>query len=176
MKRKICELIVIIVVYALHCTAGRVLAIGGIHPNLLIILPVLFGFLNGQAEGIYVGFFAGLFYDAYTYDIIGFSSLIMMFAGYYAGYFSQKYEEREILLPLFMVAVANLVYGFLSYVGNFLLHNRLDVWYYLRRFVLPETVYTVAVTIVIYRLVVFLNHHFTGKPRKRVTEYDQGNS
>ena len=41
MKRKICELLLIIVFYVLQCTAGRVLAIGGISPNFLIIIPVL---------------------------------------------------------------------------------------------------------------------------------------
>ena len=50
MKRKICELLLIIVFYVLQCTAGRVLAIGGISPNFLIIIPVLFGFLNGKTE------------------------------------------------------------------------------------------------------------------------------
>ena len=55
MKRKICELLLIIVFYVLQCTAGRVLAIGGISPNFLIIIPVLFGFLNGKTEGIYTG-------------------------------------------------------------------------------------------------------------------------
>ena len=59
MKRKIGELILIIFFYLLQVTLGRVIAIGGIKPNLLIILPVLFGFLHGKNEGMYVGFFLG---------------------------------------------------------------------------------------------------------------------
>ena len=52
MKRKIGELILIIFFYLLQVTLGRVIAIGGIKPNLLIILPVLFGFLHGKNEGM----------------------------------------------------------------------------------------------------------------------------
>ena len=70
MKRKIGELILIIFFYLLQVTLGRVIAIGGIKPNLLIILPVLFGFLHGKNEGMYVGFFAGFFYDLFFFDKI----------------------------------------------------------------------------------------------------------
>lgn len=175
MKRKLCELVLIVFFYALQCTVGKVIAIGGISPNLLIIIPVLFGFLNGKMEGIYTGFVCGLFYDLFTYDILGLSSLAMMYIGYFSGCFNRKYEEREVLIPIALAAAGSFAYGFLSYVGNFLLYNQLDVLYYLRRFIMPEVVYTVIITILIYRMIVFLNRHFEGKERKRTIEYDQGN-
>jgi rod shape-determining protein MreD len=175
MKRKLCELVLILVFYALQCTAGRAFAIGGIVPNLLVILPVLFGILKGRGEGIYVGFLCGLIYDLYTYDVLGLSSIAMMLVGYFSGFMYQKYEEKEFLIPVVLVAGASLFYGFMSYVVNFLLHNSLDIGYYVSRFIMPETVYTVCVAIVIYRGIVFLNRLFEKKPRKRTTEYDAGN-
>lgn len=175
MKRKLCELVLTAFFYTLQCTACRAIAIGGIAPNLLIILPVLFGYLKGKGEGIYTGIICGIFYDLFTYDIVGLSSIAMMYIGYFSGYFYQKYEETEILIPIGMVAAGSFTYGFLSYIVNFLLHNKLDILYYLKRFVIPEAVYTVIVTIVIYRIIVFLNKHFEAKERKRAIEYDQGN-
>ena len=59
MKRKVTELVIILLVYLIQGTFGRTIAIGGIVPNLLIILPVLFGFFKGKNEGMFVGFFAG---------------------------------------------------------------------------------------------------------------------
>ena len=79
MKRKIGELILIIFFYLLQVTLGRVIAIGGIKPNLLIILPVLFGFLHGKNEGMYVGIFAGFFYDLFFSGLFGFTSLVFAF-------------------------------------------------------------------------------------------------
>ena len=62
MKRKVTELVIILLVYLIQGTFGRTIAIGGIVPNLLIILPVLFGFFKGKNEGMFVGFFAGIMY------------------------------------------------------------------------------------------------------------------
>ena len=95
MKRKIGELILIIFFYLLQVTLGRVIAIGGIKPNLLIILPVLFGFLHGKNEGMYVGFFAGFFYDLFFSGLFGFTSLVFVYIGYCSGIFYQKYEELK---------------------------------------------------------------------------------
>lgn len=70
MKRKIGELILIIFFYLLQVTLGRVIAIGGIKPNLLIILPVLFGFLHGKNEGMYVGFLPDFFMIYFSRDCL----------------------------------------------------------------------------------------------------------
>ena len=131
MKRKIGELILIIFFYLLQVTLGRVIAIGGIKPNLLIILPVLFGFLHGKNEGMYVGFFAGFFYDLFFSGLFGFTSLVFVYIGYCSGIFYQKYEETEMLIPLGLLLAGDFCFGFLSYVGNFLLHNRLNAMYYI---------------------------------------------
>ena len=61
MKRKIGELILIIFFYLLQVTLGRVIAIGGIKPNLRINLPVVFGFLHGKNEGMSLAIYAGFF-------------------------------------------------------------------------------------------------------------------
>lgn len=60
MKRKVTELVIILLVYLIQGTFGRAIAIGGIVPNLLIILPVLFGFFKGRNEGMFVGFLQAL--------------------------------------------------------------------------------------------------------------------
>ncbi len=59
MKRKIGELIIILLFYLFQVTLGRVISIAGIMPNLLIIIPVIFGYFNGKNEGMFAGFFAG---------------------------------------------------------------------------------------------------------------------
>ena len=65
MKRKITELVLILLFYLIQGTCGRIIEIGSIAPNLLIVLPVLFGFFKGKNEGMFVGFFAGIMYDLY---------------------------------------------------------------------------------------------------------------
>lgn len=172
MKRKICELILILFFYLLQSTLGRAISIGGISPNFLIILPVVFGFLKGKNEGIYVGFMCGLMYDLFTYDIIGFSSIMLMIAGYWSGFYCQEYNETEMIIPMAIFIVSSFGFGFISYVGNFLLHNKLDVMYYVTRIIIPETIYTLVVTIVIYKPLVFINSKFDKKDKRSVAKID----
>ena len=172
MKRKIGELILIVFFYLIQCTYGRYIAIGGITPNLLIIIPVLFGFLNGKNEGIYVGLVSGLLYDLLFNSMIGFSSLIFMYIGYFAGCYYKKYEESEMLFPLLILLIGNMAFGLIAYIGNFLLHNKLDILYYMTRIVIPEVVYTIFVTIIIYKPLVFLNTKLESKDRRRVKNFD----
>ena len=148
MKRKVAEIILILLFYLIQVTFGNAIGIGGITPNLLIILPVLFGFFKGRNEGMLVGFLSGVMYDLFFSSLFGFSALVFVYIGYFSGFFYQKYEVREV--PLAMIMASDFVFEFLSYIGNFLLHNRLNVDFFLRRFIMPEVVYTLVVALVLY--------------------------
>lgn len=175
MKRKIYELILIIVFYCLQCTLGMGISLAGIHPNFLLILPVVFGFLNGKNDGIVVGFFAGLMYDLYFSSIIGFTSLVYMFIGYMAGCFFHKYEETEIFIPICLTFMGDICFGFISFVGNFLLHNKLDFFFYFSRIIVPETIYTVVIVLIIYRLLIWINKQINKTHQRRAKSFDKGN-
>ena len=70
MKRKVAEIILILLFYLIQVTFGNAIGIGGITPNLLIILPVLFGFFKGRNEGMLVGFLSGvLFFTVWIFSI-----------------------------------------------------------------------------------------------------------
>lgn len=172
MKRKIGEILLILFFYLIQVTFGRAIAIGGIKPNLLIIIPVLFGFLHGSKEGMFTGFFAGFMYDLFFSDLLGFASLVFVFAGYFAGLFYQKYEETELLIPLALLLVSDFCFEFMSYIGNFLLHNRLDVMYFISRFILPEVVYTLFVAVILYKPVAFINSRLDSRRKRRMSEFD----
>ena len=108
MKRKVTELVIILLVYLIQGTFGRTIAIGSIVPNLLIILPVLFGFFKGKNEGMFVGFFAGIMYDLFFSGLFGFSVLVFVYVGYYSGMFYKEYEKVEVLIPLAMVQILSM--------------------------------------------------------------------
>lgn len=173
MKRKILELIIIILFYCLSVTLGRVIELGGIKPNMLIVLPILFGYLNGSNEGMFVGFFSGLIYDIFISTIVGFSPLVFSILGYVSGLFFQKYEKSEIIIPLIIVAFGDIIYEFLSYIGNFLLHNRLNVLYFVKRFMIPEMIYTVLFFVLLFKPIVLINPLLSGKKKRRVSYFDE---
>ena len=156
MKRKVAEIILILLFYLIQVTFGNAIGIGGITPNLLIILPVLFGFFKGRNEGMLVGFLSGVMYDLFFSSLFGFSALVFVYIGYFSGIFYKEYEKVEVLIPLAMIMASDFVFEFLSYIGNFLLHNRLNVDFFLRRFIMPEVVYTLVVALVLYYQAVWI--------------------
>lgn len=168
MKRKIGEFVLVIVLLACQCTLGKAISLAGIAPNFLILAPVVFGYLNGKNEGIYTGFLAGLMYDLFSSEIIGFSALVFLYIGFLAGCFYQQYEETEMFIPICTIFAGDFVFGLIAYVGNFLLHNKLDILFYVSRIIVPEAVYTVLAGLLLYKPLIQANRLFNKQERKRV--------
>ena len=61
--RKVIVTLFVVLCFILQCSVFNSLALGGIIPNLMIILTSSFGFMRGEKEGLLIGFFSGLLCD-----------------------------------------------------------------------------------------------------------------
>ena len=136
----------------MQTTLIKYIAIANICPNVIIILPILFGFLDNERTGLYTGFASGIIFDAFYANILGVNAFIFMMAGFVSGILGRIFSVTEMIVPMFMIAVTDFTYGFVNYCLYFLLHKRLDISYYFNRIMMPELVYTLFVSIIIYRL------------------------
>ncbi len=157
MQRKIAVTFLIIVCYLLQTTLFQALSFANISPNLLIIVASCFGFMRGKKEGMYIGFFCGLIIDIFFGKLFGFYALIYMYIGYLNGFFHKLFFPEDIKLPILLITISDLVYNMMIFITMFLLRNRLDLPYYFIHVMLPEAIYTVLVTILIYRFISKLN-------------------
>ena len=66
----ITNIILIIVAFMLQSMLFVHVSFPAVKPNLLLIVTVLSGFLNGKKEGILVGFGCGLVWDIFCHDIL----------------------------------------------------------------------------------------------------------
>lgn len=171
MKRIIIHFTFIIICFVLQSTILKYIALAGVCPNLMIIIPAITGFLNGQKEGIYVGFLTGFIYDLFYCDVIGLNALIFLLIGFCAGFFKDHYNKDEIIIPLLIVFAGDFTYGFTNYVFNFLLRSRLDIGYYMNNIIIPEIVYTLFITILIYKIFLFIHKIMNKKYERRVKRY-----
>ena len=139
--------------FLLQCTFFKFISLGGIAPNLLIILTSAFGFMKGRTEGMFVGFFSGLMMDVlFGNGIIGLYTLIFTYIGFFNGMFNRMFFPDDVRLPIILITFSDLVYCFVVYVLTFLLRSRFDFGYYVLHIIIPETVYTIFITILFYRL------------------------
>lgn len=157
MRRFIIQLLIILICFLLQTSLFRYLDLADIVPNLLLIPTMSFGMMRGRKEGMLVGFFSGLLLDLFYGSIIGPYALLYMYLGYINGFFHRVYYMEDILLPMLMAGANDLVYNIIVYIFAYLLRNRLDISFYVIHVILPEMVYTMIMTLFIYKPLVRIN-------------------
>lgn len=157
MLRKICVAGLIILCFVLQSTVFRSLAFAGIVPNLLVILTASFGFMRGENEGLLIGFFSGLLCDIFFGDVLGFYALILMFIGFLNGKFNRIFYPEDIKLPLGLIIVSDISYSMTCYILLFLMQGKFNFPFYFTNVIIPEVVYTILVTCILYPIILKLN-------------------
>ena len=170
-RRVVVTAVIMLAAYLLQCTVFPSLEIAGIKPNLMLIVTASFGFMRGPREGMFVGFASGLLIDIQYGDMIGFYALIYLAAGFVNGLFEQIYFDEDIKLPLFLIAGSDFVYGLVVYFLTFLLRSDFDFLYYLNRIIVPETIYTIAVTLIVYPLLLLINHKLEAEEKRSASKF-----
>lgn len=166
MLRKFITLIIIFISFILQCSVFNHISLGGIVPNILLIVTSSFGFMRGQNTGMAVGFVAGLMTDIFFGSPLGFVTLLYTFIGYLNGFFKNIFYPEDIKLPMVLIAGSELVFCILYYMMKFLLRGRLNIGHYFVHVMLPEIVYTIIVTLPLYILIVWINEHLETYERK----------
>lgn len=106
------------------------------------------------------GFFCGLLTDIFFGQVIGFYAIIYMYIGYANGMFHRVFFPEDIKLPLFLITVSDLAYGFAVYVLLYLLRGRFELPFYFLHVILPEMVYTIVLTVLVYPVNLKINRKF----------------
>jgi rod shape-determining protein MreD len=169
--RKLLLAILILCSFVLQSTVFKAIAFAGIVPNLLVILTSSFGFMRGEKEGLLIGFFCGLLQDIFFGELLGFHALVFMYIGYLNGKFCRIFYPEDIKLPIALIAVSDLTYGLIFYILMFLLRGRFEFTYYFTRVILPEVLYTIIVTMLIYPLIRTINALLESREKRRAQKF-----
>lgn len=157
MKRAIIIGIEILFCYVLQTSLHPYIALANIMPNLLLVLTVAYANMHGRMTGLFTGLFCGLIIDLSFGSVIGLYAGIYMVIGYFNGYARKIYAHDDYVLPLLFIGVSDIVYGIAYYIFEFLLRGKLNLFYYFRRIILPEAIYTIIAGILLYKLFQWLD-------------------
>lgn len=166
MRRIFVLTILILVCFVLQTTIFSYHDITGTAPNLLLILTMSFGIMRGRKEGMLAGFFCGFLCDIFFSSLLGPYMLLYMFIGYINGFFHRNYLMEDVMLPVIIIFVDEFIFNFVIYVVCFLLRNRLGFSQYFLKTVAPQTLYSVLITVVIYRIFVSINRYLKKKAQE----------
>ena len=168
MRRKLLIFLIIVVCYILQTAVFPMIPFLGAVPNLMMVITVSIAFMQGSAEGALTGFICGLLLDISNPGPLGFSALLFVITGYFSGTFAEKYFDEDIKLPLLLTLVFDLVYNTIIYIAGFLLRGRTDFAGYLKNIILPEVVSTLIMLMLLYRIILKLNHVMREKEKKGI--------
>ena len=171
MKSKVILFFVLLICVILQCTLLPALSIASITPNLLIIVTVSFGLMRGKRSGLWIGFVCGLMADLLFCDTMGFHAIIYMYIGYLNGFCYHIFYDDDIKMPVVLTAASDLVYGIIVYGFQFLLRGRVDFFFYLRRIIMPEVIYTIVLTFLCYRILLFINRKLEKSEQRSVNSF-----
>ncbi len=150
MRRNLFIAVCMLLAFVLQSTVGKWIAFGGVSPNLLIIAVAAFGFMCGTKCGLITGFVAGILWDMFYGSMPGFYAMLLMYIGYMNGAFKQIFYKEDIKLPLILIMISDFIYGLVCFILQFLLRGRFHFPHYMLYVILPEVVYTMLLTMVIY--------------------------
>lgn len=167
MKRIMINVLLMILAFTIQNCVFPLIPFLSASPNLLLILTFSFGFIYGKEAGMYYGLFAGILLDLFYSGPFGFYTLLFINIGYFNGICTKYYYEDYITLPLILSLINEMVYNGYIYVLRFLIRNRLDFLYYAKEIVIPETIFTVVTTLLIYRFFLFTNRRLEEMENRR---------
>ena len=169
MRRIITIFFLIIISFLLQSTILSIYSINGMAPNLMLVLTMSFGIMRGRREGMITGLFCGFLYDVFYGSLLGPYMLLFLVIGYLNGSFHKDFLMEDIMLPVFIIIADDFIFCFVQYVFYFLLRNRTNLLFYIVNVFLPQILFTVIATIIIYRLYVVINKALKKKVKENET-------
>lgn len=171
MRRYIYLLLLNIICFVLQATVFRHLPLGGVTPNILIMITAASGLMYGRKLGMYSGVIGGLLIDAMFNSVIGLTILIYAFIGYVNGMLNKLYFKDKLYIPAITIVLSDLAYGILYYICRFMLRGRMDFPYYLIHVMMPEAVYTLIVGLLIYLVMRRIKEYFNPEEKVSLEEH-----
>ena len=97
--------------------------------------------------------------------------MIYMYIGYLNGKFNRIFYPEDIKLPLALILCSDLAYGLLCYLLFFLMRGKFHFGYYLLHIILPEAVYTIVVTLLLYPLILWINKRLESREQRSARKF-----
>lgn len=171
MKRKTAVLVIIIICFLFQSSIFSHMEFAAVGPNLLLIVAASFGFMRGKKEGMMVGFTAGIFFDVFWGGVLGFNMLLFTLIGYFNGSFQRLFYDEDIKLPLVLIGVSELIYGLITCFCLYVLRGDFAFMAYLADIILPELVYTILATLVLYQIILHVNKKLEEEEQRSASKF-----
>jgi rod shape-determining protein MreD len=157
--------ILIIIMHALSTTLFQNLRIGDISPNFMVMIIVSFALLRGSKEGSIIGLIAGLLNDISFGSLLGPTAVIYGIVGYMCGKFNKNFYRENFIIPFVCTLFSSLFYS-ITFMMGFILRGKVNFIFFFKSIVIPEIIYTITLSLVIYQIAYIINEKIEDQERK----------
>ena len=171
MRRVLTYILLILLAFMLQNNVFQAIHWIDVTPNLLLIITFCYGFIRGPIDGMLIGFFSGLLSDLFFGTTIGFYALGYTIIGFTNGEVSRIFYTDFIDMPIVLCLINDLAYSLYVYVFSFLLKGVTNVFFYLKSVILPEMIYTVLITFIVYKPLRFLNEKLEAREKRSAQKF-----
>lgn len=126
------------------------IAIAGVVPNLLLLVVITLGLIEGRNAGAIAGFAGGLMFDLLGTGPIGAAALVFAVTGYLAGSLSEHMFAEGWLMPLTVMFLATFSAELVYSIVLMALGVGSPFWSTFTHIVLPAAVYNGALALLLY--------------------------
>jgi len=168
MRRTVLLTVVVVTALLLQTTVFADIRLFGARPELMYLLTIAFGVLEGPASGAIAGFAGGMAQDFLLDQPKGITALTLVLVGYAIGMLRQYIVSPSPVLPVFLVAGGTFA-GVVFYgVVSFLLGQLDTSWIYLFRIAALSAIYNAILTPLLFPI---LRRAAEGSRSRRVTRW-----
>lgn len=150
MRRAVPTMAALLAAWLLQAGLAPYIAIGGVAPNLLLLVAITLALAEGPAAGCVAGFAAGLLFDLLGSGPVGAAALVFCLVGYFAGLLHRHMFAEGWLLPLTVLAVGGLSAELAYWLVLSVLNAGGPFWSSLGHVILPGAVYTLVLGLLLY--------------------------
>ena len=109
--------------------------------------------------------------DVFWGNTLGFYTLLFSVIGYMNGSFRRLFYDDDIKLPIALIAISELIYGLVTYFCMYLLQGDFAFEAYLRQIIMPELVYTILVTLILYQIILHINKKLEAEEQRSASKF-----
>ncbi|MCQ2609695.1 MAG: rod shape-determining protein MreD, partial [Lachnospiraceae bacterium] len=142
--------------FIIQTSVFPLLSIFSSSPNLLLIITFSYALLYGEIAGLITGIFCGLLYHMYLDGTFGIYIFIYSMLGCLNGQLFKSYVTDTISTPIILCIVNTFIYNIYIFFTHFLVRGRIDFFNYLYNIILPNILFTLLFTIILYRFFYYL--------------------
>lgn len=165
MKRTAVFFLVVLTAVILQSSVLARITLFGVAPDLILIVVIVLGLVEGSLAGAIAGFGGGLLRDFLLEGPMGLTGLAYLTVGYVVGLVRPYVPEDSVVTPVVAVGVGSLLGSTLLLFFSFLFGGAADPFTRIVKVILLSSVYNTMLTPFVYPLV---NRIVSMYPRERV--------